>query len=65
MIILKENKIKMNLMKRILEKKIEKFRIEKQQQHELLLNANYETLMISRVVKKEVIDIADLIDNLS
>ena len=65
MIIFKENKIKMNSMKRILEKKIEKFRIEKQQQHELLLHANYETLMISRVVKKEVIDIADLIDNLS
>jgi hypothetical protein len=52
-------------MQRNLEKNIEKFRLEKQQQHELLLHSNYETLMISRVVKKEVIDIADLIDNLS
>ena len=65
MIEFKENKKKMNFMKRILEKKIEKFRNEKQQQHELLLHSNYETLMISRVVKKEVIDIADLIDHLS
>ena len=50
--------------KRNLERKVDRFIDEKQDQHELLLNSNYENLMISRVVKKEVIDIADTIDEL-
>ena len=50
--------------KRNLESKVDIFIDEKQEQHELLVNSNYENLMISRVVKKEVIDIADTIDEL-
>ena len=60
----KWKKNKMLEAKRNLESKVDRFIDEKQEQHELLVNSNYENLMISRVVKKEVIDIADTIDEL-